>query len=65
MPLFGFSYKNDSVSEIIGKFECDCIETAITHISIQKQLPESVVLNLFDITQLEYGDEHNISPTSN
>jgi hypothetical protein len=65
MPVFGFSYKTDSASEIIGKFSCDCIESAVTLLSIRKQLPESEVLTLFDITQLEYSDEKDIRTNSN
>lgn len=65
MPVFGFSYKTDSTSEVIGKLKCDCIESAVTLISIRKQLPESEVLNLFDITQLEHEDEYNIRTNSN
>lgn len=65
MPVFGFSYKTDSTSEIIGKFSCDCIETAVTLLSIRKQLSESEVLTLFDIIQLEYGDDGDIRTNSN
>lgn len=65
MPIFGFSYKTDSTSEVFLKVSCDCIETAVTQLSQIKRLPESEVLNLFNITQLEYGNEHNIFTDNN
>ena len=53
MKKFGISYKADDNNEFIMKVTCDDVETAIKLVADIKQLPEEVVIKLFNIEEIQ------------
>lgn len=53
MKKFGISYKADDSGEFIMKVTCDDKETAIKLVADIKQLPEEVVIKLFNIDEIQ------------
>jgi len=52
MYSFTYSYKVDSLNEVIGTVKADSLEDAIELISTIKRLPEQAVLDLFNIRKV-------------
>lgn len=61
---YSYSYKTDSLNEIIGYVHANSMHEAIYMISIKKDLPEFEVVRLFNINILNNNQHEHITHNS-